>query len=225
MYHVADIKLVVLDLVGTLVADDGQVEQAFERALGTYGLKLSAVQLAEVRGLRKRDAIELLIEGAPDAEANPAEVYAGFREELKAEYRRQPPRLPPGVAQLLDWLAAQPLRSAVNTGLDRDLAAILLDAVPHAFQAVVTGDEVTAARPAPFLVFRAMERTGITSVHHVAVAGDTAADLRAGWNAGARVNVGVLSGAHSRERLEREPHTHLIESLAELPAILENSTT
>jgi phosphonatase-like hydrolase len=225
MHHVADIKLLVLDLVGTMVADDGQVDRAFEKALGTYGLMLPPAQLAEVRGLRKRDAIEQLIAGASGAEANPAEVYANFREEMKAEYGRRPARLLPGVAQLLSWLAMQPLRSAVNTGLDRDLAGMLLEAVPHAFHAVVTGDEVAAARPAPFLVFRAMEMTGTTSVHHVAVAGDTAADLRAGWNAGARVNVGVLSGAHSRERLEREPHTHLIESLAELPAILENTTT
>ena len=47
--------------------------------------------------------------------------------------------------------------------------------------------------------------------------GDTELDLRAGWNAGVGWNVGVLSGAHPRERLEGAPHTHLIESVASLP--------
>ena len=41
----ADIKLLVLDLVGTMVADDGQVDRAFERALGTYGLKFRTIIL------------------------------------------------------------------------------------------------------------------------------------------------------------------------------------
>jgi len=35
-----------------------------------------------------------------------------------------------------------------------------------------------------------------------------------------RLNIGVLSGAHGRELLEAEPHTHLIVSVAELPALL-----
>jgi mannose-6-phosphate isomerase-like protein (cupin superfamily) len=44
-------------------------------------------------------------------------------------------------------------------------------------------------------------------------------DLQAGYNAGVRWNIGVLSGAHSREQLERERHTHLLASVAELPSI------
>jgi phosphoglycolate phosphatase-like HAD superfamily hydrolase len=33
--------------------------------------------------------------------------------------------------------------------------------------------------------------------------------------------VGVLTGVHGRETLQREPHTHLIESVAGLPALIE----
>jgi phosphoglycolate phosphatase-like HAD superfamily hydrolase len=45
-------------------------------------------------------------------------------------------------------------------------------------------------------------------------------DLRAGHNAGVRYNIGVLSGAHKRDQLQREPHTHLLQSVAELPNAL-----
>ena len=41
-------------------------------------------------------------------------------------------------------------------------------------------------------------------------------DLQAGYNARVRWNVGVLSGAHQRERLVQEPHTHLIGSVSDL---------
>jgi phosphoglycolate phosphatase-like HAD superfamily hydrolase len=45
-------------------------------------------------------------------------------------------------------------------------------------------------------------------------------DLQAGANAGLRGVVGVLSGASSREKLQRERHTHILASVADLPALL-----
>ena len=76
-----------------------------------------------------------------------------------------------------------------------------------------------AGRPAPYLIHRAMEAAGATSVHRVMNGGDTELDLRAGWNAGVAWNVGVTSGAHDRERLERAPHTHLLDSVEHLPSL------
>ncbi|MFZ1910218.1 MAG: HAD family hydrolase, partial [Burkholderiales bacterium] len=52
-------------------------------------------------------------------------------------------------------------------------------------------------------------------------AGDTDNDLQAGANAGVGANLGVLSGAHDRARLEKAPHDALLASAALLPAWLE----
>jgi phosphoglycolate phosphatase-like HAD superfamily hydrolase len=52
----------------------------------------------------------------------------------------------------------------------------------------------------------------------VATVGDTAVERGAATAAQVRWNIGVLSGAHTRDRLEHEPHTHLLESVAELPS-------
>ncbi len=49
------------------------------------------------------------------------------------------------------------------------------------------------ARLLPNLIFRSMEATGASNVHRVANVGDTILDLRAGYNAGVRWNVGVLT--------------------------------
>jgi hypothetical protein len=51
------------------------------------------------------------------------------------------------------------------------------------------------------LSHRVNARTDVTSVHVVANVGDTAVDLRAGFNASVKMNVGVCSGAHPRARL------------------------
>jgi phosphoglycolate phosphatase-like HAD superfamily hydrolase len=49
--------------------------------------------------------------------------------------------------------------------------------------------------------------------------GDTRLDLEAGWNAGAAWRIAVLTGAHDRPTLEAAPHTHLLESVTDVPAL------
>ena len=84
--------------------------------------------------------------------------------------------------------------------------------------AVVCVDDVPAGRPAPYMIFRAMELTGIRDVRRVLTAGDTTRDLQAGMNAGAGFVVGVLSGSQTAEELSAAKHTHLLNVVAEVPA-------
>ena len=65
------------------------------------------------------------------------------------------------------------------------------------------------------MILTAVLRLRIDDVAEVAVVGDTTSDLLAGTRSGASVVVGVLSGAHARA-----PHTHLIDSVADLPGLL-----
>jgi phosphoglycolate phosphatase-like HAD superfamily hydrolase len=51
--------------------------------------------------------------------------------------------------------------------------------------------------------------------------GDTPFDLIAGCRAGVRGVIGVLSGSHNAESLGKVRHTHIISSVAELPALLD----
>ena len=71
------------------------------------------------------------------------------------------------------------------------------------------------------MIFRAMEITGVTGVDRVLVAGDTVRDLQAGANAGVRAVVAVLTGATGSAALGRVGHTHMLSSVAELPALIE----
>ena len=76
-----------------------------------------------------------------------------------------------------------------------------------------------AGRPAPYLIFQAMQKTLVHPVARVAAIGDTTLDLQAGANAGAGWVIGVLSGAHDLATLGRIPHTHLLPSIAEVPLL------
>ena len=53
----------------------------------------------------------------------------------------------------------------------------------------------------------------------VAAAGDTEVDVQAARNAGA-ISVGVLTGGADIERLEAQPHDHILDGIGDIPALL-----
>lgn len=217
-----EIELVVFDMAGTTVQERGQVTAAFKAAFVEHGLAISSDELSKVRGSSKREAVyNLLPEGANRA-AQAEAVYASFCEQLEQRIADEGVQAIDGAEEVFNWLKGLGIRLALNTGFDRNITNILISALQwkDVVNAVVCGEDIKLGRPAPYLIFHAMEATGTTSVHNVVNIGDTALDLRAGHNAGVRFNVGVLSGAHNREQLEREPHTHLLKSVADLPEVI-----
>ena len=217
------VELVIFDLAGTTVQDRGEVPDAFTAALAAHGISVSPTQLRSVRGASKRQAIFHFIPPGPEQMARAESVYASFREQLAQRYQSDGVRPVAGADTTFMSLRERGVRVAVNTGFDRETTSLLLDALGWGsgfFDAVVCGDDVVQGRPAPYLIFRAMESAGACDVHRIANVGDTALDLLAGHNAGVRWNVGVLSGAHERPQLEDAPHTHLLPSVAELPSLL-----
>ncbi|RSS49192.1 hypothetical protein EF902_02510 [Streptomyces sp. WAC05858] len=68
------------------------------------------------------------------------------------------------------------------------------------------------------MILTAVISLGIDAVQRVLVAGDTANDLLAGTRSGAGHVIGLLGGAHGRERLEAAPHTAIAENLGEVLA-------
>ncbi len=216
------VRLVVLDMIGTTVQATDAVPRAFAEALSPEGVAVDAGMLTRVRGLNKRAAIEALVPAGTDHAARAEAAFRRFVVGLVEAYK--PGRLAPvaGATDVITRCRAAGVRVALNTGFDRPLTTHILMRLrwKRLADAVVCGDDVAEGRPAPFMIYRAMERTGVIDVARVAVVGDTTADLEAGHHARAGWNIGVWSGAHDRERLERAPHTHLCASVADVPAIL-----
>ena len=217
------VGLVVFDVIGTTVQATDAVPQAFAEALAPEGVPVDATTLTRVRGLNKRSAIAALVPAGADHAARSEAAYARFEQALLAGYG--PGHLTPvaGAIDVLRRCRAAGVLTALTTGFERTLADHVVRSLGWEALAdtVVCGDDVTEGRPAPFLIYRAMERTGVMDVATVAVVGDTTADLQAGHHARAGWNIGVWSGAHDRTRLAGAPHTHLCASVADVPAILQ----
>lgn len=217
-----DIELVVCDMAGTTVRDTGQVPQAFTSALAAHGITVTPQAINNLRGASKRLAILNLVPEGTDRAARAEQVYNTFCEHLAQVFNGTVEPVP-GAREAIDTLRGRGVRVALNTGFDRDTTNLLLDALrwrQGVVDAVVCGDEVAQGRPAPYMIFHCMEATGVTDVRRVANAGDTVLDLQAGHNAGVALNIGVLSGAHGRDQMQPQPHTHLLNSVADVPALI-----
>jgi len=227
----SDIDLVIFDLGGTTIEDRGQVPEAFNTVLRGHGIELTGEAVHALRGASKREAIGRLLEhyspgGAPDIASRTEQIFAEFRRCLAALYAESGIRAIAGAEETFARLRGLGVKVALNTGFDRTITELILHEVgweKGTADAVVCGDDVPQGRPAPYLIFRAMEATGVVDVHRVANVGDTILDLQAGGNAATGWNIGVLSGAHGREQLEQVRHTHLLDSVADLPSFWEES--
>jgi phosphonatase-like hydrolase len=212
--------LVVFDLAGTTIYDRGEVPDAFAAALRDDGVAFDEAELGTWRGASKREVLRHLLGDGAGRDRVEA-VYARFRGELERRYAEAGTLSIPGVSEAMARLRAAAIRVAIATGFDGELARTVLAAVDwtDALDAIVGSDDVAEGRPAPYLIFRAMERCGVRDVRRVAAVGDTRLDLEAAWNAGVGWRIGVLGGAHDRAALERAPHTHLLQSAADVPGL------
>ena len=209
-------------MAGTTVRDAGQVPEAFTSALAAHDIPVTLQAINSLRGASKRLAILNLIPDCADRAERAERVYATFVQHLARVFNGTVEPVP-GAREMIDTLRQRGVRVALNTGFDRETTNLLLDALgwrEGVVDAVVCGDEVSEGRPAPYMIFHCMEATGVIDVRCVANVGDTVLDLQAGYNAGAELNIGVLSGAHKRDQMLQHPHTHLIDSVAALPELL-----
>jgi phosphonatase-like hydrolase len=219
--------LAALDMAGTTVDEGGLVYRALETAVAeAVDGPVPAQLMSRWKGTSKEEAIAGLLRdmGSDHSPARVKAVYDVFAGKLEEAYGATPPAPIPGVPDLFEKLRQAGVKVALQTGYSASVANSIMTGlgwkVGETVDALVTSDAVAASRPAPYLIFHAMEATGVTDVRRVLTAGDTPNDLSAGMNAGAGFVVGVTTGSFTRAQLEAEPHTHILDSVASLLALL-----
>jgi phosphonatase-like hydrolase len=220
------IKLVIFDIAGTIIEDHGEVLRAFANALDQHGIPYTDAELREWKGASKQEVIRHFVRRQPGVAGteNVDAVYADFRCELERHYREQGVVPIAGAAATFAWLRERGIKLATTSGFYREVSDLIMESTGWRglFSANISSSDVSMGRPAPFMIFRAMERASVTSVREVITVGDTPLDLQSGTNAGVREVVGVLTGLHGRERLMHEPHTQLLASVADITSWIEH---
>jgi phosphonatase-like hydrolase len=214
-------ELVVLDMAGTTVADDGLVVRAFTTAIDAIG----------VPGERYPDMLEYVVDtmgrskitvfrALLDDETLAQQANAAFETAYGDLVRGGACTPIPGAEDVVRGLRENGVKVAFTTGFAPATQHAILDALGWrdlADLALAPGDGVRG-RPFPDLVLAAALRLEVTDVRRIAVVGDTASDVLCGLRSGAQVVAGVLTGAGRREDLLEA--THVLESVRDLPAVL-----
>ncbi|MFF2053645.1 phosphonatase-like hydrolase [Leifsonia sp. NPDC058194] len=223
--ELADLELVVLDLAGTTVIDDGLVERAFARAADAAGLTATEEDRAGVVDYVRRTmgqskaSVFRGLTGDDDQAQHANAVFESAYAELVAS---DGVRAVPGTEDLIRLLRDAGVAVALTTGFSRATLDLVIDALGWADLADVTlsAEEAGRGRPYPDLPLTALLRTGTTAVDGVVVVGDTASDIASGIAAGAGLVVGVLTGAHDERTLLDAGADAVVDSVADLAELL-----
>jgi phosphoglycolate phosphatase len=221
------ISLVCFDMAGTTVSDGGVVEGAFLDALSSCGVGPSDPRrpamvdyVRETMGSSKITVFRTLFPDGPDAENANAAFEAAYEERVDAGDIAEIP----GAAGVIGALRAEGVKVALLTGFSARTRDRVIDALGWGGIAdlLVCPEEAGRGRPYPDMILHAVLRLGIDDVAEVAVAGDTAADIVSGRRSGASLVVGVLSGFDSEDQLRTAGATHVVNSVIDLPSLLES---
>ena len=230
-------QLLVLDMAGTTVRDQHEVEDCFARAAAATSLRATAARILAVQGQAKRFVFETLWREQLGAATPAAELaahvdysYQVFREVLENHYRTAEVLPTAGCLNLFAFLKDQGIRVALTTGFYRTVTDLILrrlgwhvgldahhrGSAQSIIDLSITSDEVAEGRPAPLMIEKAMRTFGITDPLRVWNVGDTPSDLASGRRAGCARSLGVTNGTHSARQLAAYPHDGLLASLTEL---------
>lgn len=234
------ISLVVFDMAGTTMVDNGKIEDCFYEACLQNGLKVSREQINAMMGWSKIVVFQTFWKkklGAdhPDLDDKVEESYNTFRDLLEAHYENTDQHPTEGAVDTINWLRENGVKVALTTGFYRVVTDIILEklgwdegldenyvSTGNSFiDMSITSDEVAKGRPQPFMIQKAMKQFGITDPKKVVKVGDTPVDLAAGRNAKCLFSLAVTNGSHTEAELSPLDNDGLLPTLGHLKGFLE----
>lgn len=236
------VKMIMFDLSGTTVHDDTGVRDCLYRAAQEFQIPTTPDEILYHMGTNKIHLYQFLIARAQgnhidfrdfEKQQDPASytlaknVFDRY-EVLMIEHYRSSVKEVPGAADTFRWCHDQGIQVATDTGFHGAITEAIMEGLGWLRDGLVDLSVHVECipggrgRPAPYMIFYAMEKLGIFSVHDVVKVGDTPADMLEGHNAGCRGVVGVLSGPRPVSAWGKFRHTHVIESVKDLPALIES---
>lgn len=220
------IQLVVFDLAGTTIEDDGAVLRCLVETAQAFDLPGTPDELNALMGMNKREVFGLLAARLHPGDAAQAERLADtaletFIGKMKTAYEDHLAPIP-GAEETFAFLRGRGIKVATDTGFDATIGGLIMERLNwprRLIDLAVFSSDVSRGRPAPYMIFHAMQRLDVLDVRQVMKLGDSPADLEEGANAGCGEVIGVLSGAHTAATLGPCYHTRLLQSVADLPAL------
>jgi phosphonatase-like hydrolase len=236
------ISMVMFDLSGTTVYDDSGVRDCLYKAACEFDLDTTPDEILQHMGTNKIHLYQFLISRSQGKQIefkdfekiqDPAtynlakNVFDRYEELMIAHYQEEVKEIP-GASDAFRWCHESGIKVATDTGFHGKITQAIMNGLGWIDNGLVDLSvhveciPGSRGRPAPYMIFYAMEKLNIQSVHEVIKIGDTPADMLEGRNAGCCGVIGVLSGPRSVTSWGKYWHTHVIDSVKDFPALVES---
>lgn len=220
---VRELKLAVLDMAGTTVADDGLVEQAFSRAVAAEGIEPGSERfksmlgyVRDTMGISKITVFMHLFDGDQGRAERANHAFERAYDDLVADGGLT---AIPGAEDAIGWLRDAGMKVCLTTGFARHTQNIILESLGWMGLADLSLCPADAGRgrPYPDMILTAVLALDMDDVRETVVVGDTTSDIQAGLRSGASMVLGVLTGAHREGALRAAGAAEVLSSVAQLP--------
>lgn len=214
-------RAILFDLDGTLIDSAPDLQASVNILLMRHGLRpLPLPDVVSMIG----NGVKKLVERAFIAVGQPLETDELEREYeamigIYADHLTVHTVLMPGVREVLDELRAKDILMAVVTNKPQMPTEAILDhfGLSSVLGAAIGGDAGVEKKPAPGIVFAALERLGV-ALEDAVMVGDSLADVGCARAAG--IPVVAVRGGYTSVPVDEIGADVVIGSLADLPATL-----
>ena len=214
------IRVVIFDFDGTLADTRKTIVLAKQETMRFAGLEVKDEETcASTIGYSAREGFKKLY---PDITDDVLDVLVPkYRSTFDELVQKMPPELFPGTRQVLDSLKEKGYVRTIATARNKTSLYEFLDGwgMTSEFSYILTGDDALPLKPNPDAVIKTLKDLSFQP-EEALVVGDMPMDVLMGKNAGAFV-CGVTYGNAKREELLESGADYVIDSICELPGVIE----
>ena len=226
------VELIVFDIAGTTVKDNGEIALAFQSALNEYGYHVPVNKINPLMGYKKTEAIKRMLTEYESQKDKITEEYINkihqrFLELMIHHYSTTAEITPlPHVEEVFTLLKDKQIKIGLDTGFSKEITDIIIERLgwlkDKKVDVVISSNEVKAGRPFPYMIEEMMKRSNVKDAQKVIKVGDTEVDVFEGKNAGCLYSIGITTGAFTREELAVYEPSFIIDDLKDLLSIVDN---
>ena len=159
----------IFDMDGLLLDTERICLTVFEEACHAVGIPFLRDVYLSVIG-RNAAGIEQALKAGYGSQLDYPTLHKEWRQRYNAVVKHQVIPVKAGVIELLQWLKAHKIPTAVATSTQKEIASIKLRLaqIDHYFDSLTTGCEVTHGKPDPEIYLLAAKRLGVAPTQCVA---------------------------------------------------------
>ena len=213
---IRNVKMLVLDMSGTTINDNGLVYKTLLDTIREFNLNVNKKDIHKWYGLNTHSIMDGYFNNQVyDIDTVRLETYRKclynkFETSLKEQYFESDALslIDDELPDKLESIRRKDIKITLNTGLNKKKKKMIIDklGMRRYIDDYISNEQVSKDRPYPYMIYKLMERNNICSPQNVIKIGDTRADIYEGRNAQCLASIGVLSGVDIEEGLYHASH-------------------